>query len=146
MAWHLPFLTSNDAESSAMTEFFAGPRLGLTYYPTQPQPNETVNFYGRATGGSSPYIFKWSFGDGRIATGEMTAHQYRATGSYEVALSVTDAFNTTALSVTMINVSHIPISQIRPSFLSWLLGVIPMTITTASTLITVAGGCLSADS
>jgi len=142
MAWHLPFLTSNDAQSSTMTEFFMGPRLGLSYYPIHPQPNETVNFWGRATGGSSPYTFEWSFGDGRIDTGAMTTHQYRATGSYEVAMSVTDAFNTTALSVTTIIVSHVPISQVRPSFLSWLLGVIPTTITAASTLITVAGGLL----
>jgi phosphatidylinositol-3-phosphatase len=143
IAWHLPSLTSNDLEASAMTEFFADPSSGFSYSPSDPQPNITINFSGRAAGGSSPYSFSWSFGDGGIATGGMTSHEYMATGSYKVTLSVMDAFNNTALSVTTIDVSRASAPRVQPSFLYWLQGEIPMTIMAGASLITVAGGLLA---
>ena len=146
IAWHLPSLTSNDLEASAMTEFFSDPSSGFSYLPSNPQPNKTISFSGRAAGGSSPYSFNWSFGDGGIATGETTNHQYVTIGSYRVTLSVTDTFNNTALSATTIDISQPPAPRIQSSFLSWLQGEIPMTIMAGSSLIIVAGGLLASRS
>jgi len=146
IAWHLPSLTSNDLEASAMTEFFSDPSSGFSYLPSNPQPNKTISFSGRAAGGSSPYSFNWGFGDGGIATGETTSHQYVTIGSYRVTLSVTDTFNNTALSATTIDISQPPAPRIQSSFLSWLQGEIPMTIMAGSSLIIVAGGLLASRS
>src|SRR5207302_4608807 len=125
IAWHLPSLTYNDLEASAMTEFFSDPSSDFSYSPSNPQPNKTISFSGRAAGGSSPYSFNWSFGDGGIAAGGITSHEYVATGRYKVTLSVTDAFNNTASSVTTIDVSQALAPRVQPSFPYWLQGEIP---------------------
>ena len=44
-----------------------------------------------ATGGTAPYGYRWSFGDGTGATGAAVAHTYTAPATYLVRLVVTDA-------------------------------------------------------
>ena len=49
-------------------------------------------------------IYSWSFGDGTTGSGQVTSHQFRAVGTYQVTLTVTDvrgaqAFKTSAVVV-----------------------------------------------
>jgi PKD repeat protein len=49
-----------------------------------------VNFTGAASGGLSPFVYAWAFGDGLTSTSQNPSHTYAAAGTYTVNLTVTD--------------------------------------------------------
>src|SRR5256712_5554747 len=94
-SWNLPSLTSNDASATPMTEFFGTsppPTLSasFTYSPSSPQIGQAVSFTSSASGGSTPYTYSWSFGDGSTGTGSSPNHTYSSAGTLTVALTVKD--------------------------------------------------------
>ena len=94
-SWNLPSLTSNDASATPMTEFFGTsppPTLSasFTYSPSSPQIGQAVSFTSSASGGSTPYTYSWSFGDGSTGTGSSPKHTYSSAGTLTVALTVKD--------------------------------------------------------
>ena len=48
-------------------------------------------FTASASGGTSPFTFSWSFGDGSTGTGSLVTHTYSSAGSYTTALTVEDS-------------------------------------------------------
>jgi PKD repeat protein len=69
----------------------------------------SFQFTGSATGGTSPYTFAWSFGDGTSGSGASVTHVYRDNGSFTVTLTVTDATNPnqTAQDTAMVTVANV---------------------------------------
>ncbi len=59
-----------------------------------------------ATGGTEPYVYNWTFGDGSWAiAGATTSHTFAAVGTYQVNLTVTDVnllTNVTSVSVQVV--------------------------------------------
>src|SRR5436190_4029931 len=113
--WNLPSLTSNDASATPMTEFFGTsppPTLlaSFTYNPSSPQTGQTVSFTGSVSGGSSPYSYSWSFGDGSTGMGSSPQHTYSSAGTLTVALTVKDngSPQQTATSQQSLTVSGAP--------------------------------------
>ena len=51
----------------------------------------TVNFTGSASGGTAPYTFAWSFGDGATSSMQNPSHTFSSVGTFSVILSVTDS-------------------------------------------------------
>src|SRR6266487_4080591 len=93
--WNLASLTANDASAPPMTEFFGTsppPTLSasFTYSPSSPQIGQTVSFISSASGGTTPYTYSWSFGDGSTGTGSSPKHTYSSAGTLTVALTVKD--------------------------------------------------------
>jgi PKD repeat protein len=88
-SWELHPLTAWKLSSSSLVPDFS-------WAPAKPVQSQTVTFSGSASGGTSPYTFTWSFGDGSTATGNPASHAYAAQGSYPVTLTVTDANGKTA--------------------------------------------------
>lgn len=69
--------------------------------PTPANTRQTINFDASATADEGvPCLarctYAWTFGDNTSGTGMVTTHEYRATGSYSVTLTVTDARSTSA--------------------------------------------------
>src|SRR2546421_8068994 len=94
--WNLPSLTSNDASATPMTEFFGTPpppalSASFTYSPSSTQAGQPVMFTASASGGTSPFTFSLSFGDGSTGTGSLVTHTYSSAGSYTTALTVKDS-------------------------------------------------------
>jgi PKD repeat protein len=52
----------------------------------------------RAAAGRTIARYDWSFGDGETSSGSTTSHRYRATGTYQVSLTVTDDVGTEGTS------------------------------------------------
>src|SRR6266571_3618382 len=78
----------------------------FTYSPSSPQVGQTVSFTGSASGGTSPYSYSWSLGDGSTGTGSSATHAYSSTGSFPVVLTVKDSSSpqqttTTQQSITV---------------------------------------------
>src|SRR2546426_5464111 len=113
--WNLPSLTSNDASATPMTEFFGTsppPTLSasFTYSPSSPQRGQAVSFTGSVSGGSPPYSYSWSFGDGSTGMGSSPQHTYSSTGTPTVALTVKDngSLQQTTTSQQSLTVSGVP--------------------------------------
>jgi hypothetical protein len=68
----------------------SGLQASFTDGPSNPQPGQSINFAATASGGGSPYSFKWDFGDGGSGTGQTISHVYQRVGSYTTKLTVAD--------------------------------------------------------
>ncbi len=62
--------------------------------------NTAVQFTGSASGGTTPYTWAWTFGDGGTAVVQNPTHTYTTAGTYNVTLTVTDAVAGTATDTT----------------------------------------------
>jgi PKD repeat protein len=51
---------------------------------------EKVQFQAEVSGGTAPYSYQWSFGDGATSNLKSPDHSYKAAGTYTVSLAVTD--------------------------------------------------------
>jgi hypothetical protein len=79
----------------AITGYLAdahGPYYGLIDQPVQ--------FTGSAEGGTSPYIFHWTFGDGTSSEEQNPVHTYTTSENYTVKLTVTDSESIVASDTT----------------------------------------------
>lgn len=72
----------------------------FTWSPASPKTGETVTFTGTVSGGTSPYVFNWAFGDGSTGTGQTVTKTFVVSGSYVVVMNITDA------AATRFQVSH----------------------------------------
>jgi PKD repeat protein len=75
--------------------------------PTSGNLPLVVNFTDQSTG--SPTAWNWDFGDGAVSTQRHPSHQYAATGTYTVKLTVTSACNSDVMTkVNFITVNSVP--------------------------------------
>ncbi len=65
----------------------------------------SVQFAGRASGGSPPYAYLWTFGDGTVASLQDPAHTYLSAGTYTATFTVTDSNAVQASSSLSITVA-----------------------------------------
>ncbi len=70
-------------------DFFALPSVG-----------NNVTFVATLSGGTTPYRFLWTFGDGTTSTAGRPTHTYQTIGIYSVTLTVTDSSTPNAFIVT----------------------------------------------
>jgi len=63
----------------------------FSYAPASPLVGRQVMFTASANGGTIPYSFSWSFGDGSINSGSTATHVYSSAGTFNVTLIVTDS-------------------------------------------------------
>ncbi|MBN2415913.1 PKD domain-containing protein [bacterium] len=54
-----------------------------------------VRFDATGTGGSEPYTWSWTFGDGGVSSEQSPEHTYTAAGTYAAVLTVTDGASVT---------------------------------------------------
>jgi PKD repeat protein len=77
----------------------------MTASPTSGFAPLSVAFSGSASGGSSPYSYDWSFGDGQTSTVQSPSHTYLSAGSYTCTLIVTDSAGATSTRTGAITVT-----------------------------------------
>lgn len=71
-----------------------------------------VAFHGNGTGGTPPYQYAWSFGNGSVGSGPAVNHTFAA-GNYSVRLEITDHAGRTANATVDVNVSGPPTTPVR---------------------------------
>jgi len=77
----------------------------------------TVSFVGGAQGGSPPYTFSWTFGDGVTSTNQNPRHTYTSTGLFNVVLTVTDSRQNRSTTSLVIQVGGAGVQAPGPA--SW---------------------------
>jgi hypothetical protein len=70
------------------------------------ETGEDIQFTGFASGGTEPYTWAWTFGDGGTAAIQNPTHTYTAPGVYNVTLAVTDAATTTVTDTTTATITE----------------------------------------
>jgi PKD repeat protein len=111
--WGLPYITSVVSGDSSMSDIFGSITplplsATFTYLPATPIVSTPISFTAIASGGTAPYTYAWSFGDGGTSTGVTATHTYSTTGAYSVTLSVTDLVSGSAKSTQTITIAPIP--------------------------------------
>ena len=74
--------------------------------PYNGEVGEEIQFTGTATGGTPPYTWTWTFGDGGTATTQNPKHAYTAPGVFNVTLTVTDNASATASAETYATITQ----------------------------------------
>lgn len=75
---------------------------------TNVNTGEEITFTDRPSGGTTPYSYQWSFGDGSLSDQKSPSHTYNKAGFYSVSLKVTD---NKSLSATETKKSYINVTQ-----------------------------------
>jgi len=83
--------------------------------PTSGPHPLSVTVSASLTGGTPPYAYGWSFGDGSNASGAGATHVYTVHGTYQVLLRVTDHDNATAVAAATVKVDPV---QEKPTVLN----------------------------
>lgn len=80
-------------------------KVTITASPLTGYAPLTVNFHVTVEGGSQPYSYSWSFGDGSTSTLQNPTHTYQTQGNYTASLTVTDAKGNSATGSVRISVT-----------------------------------------
>src|SRR5216117_2876582 len=82
--------------------------VSFSYSPSSPEEGQQVAFTSSASGGTAPYSFSWSFGDGNSSTSNPATHMYSLLGSTTVSLNVTYASGLKASSSQSVSIASAP--------------------------------------
>jgi PKD repeat protein len=74
--------------------------------PYSGEIDQPIHFTGTAYGGTPPYTWEWTFGDGGSSTNQNSDHIYKVAGKYNVTLTVTDVNSTVATSTTTATITE----------------------------------------
>jgi PKD repeat protein len=78
---------------------------GIIASPTSGKTPLEVSFTGTASGGVTPYSYRWVFGDGGTSTAKNPSHTYSSPGSFTAVFTVTDSQSNQDSASISINVT-----------------------------------------
>jgi len=115
------FSSNGASEAGDAYEFLTGfQTIALaavgTFQPQSADIGQSVTFTCNASGGSPPYSYSWTFGDGSTANGEIVIHSYSSSGTVHVVCTVTDDLQNTYLSTTPLTIYSDPSVSVPAAF------------------------------
>lgn len=99
--------------TAAATYVASEPNLtaNVSEWPVSDPSSRQFVFSGSAGGGTAPYSFRWTFGDGSNASeGAVVVHSFSGPGVYRAVLTVSDGRNSTARAAAEIDLAPPPLS------------------------------------
>lgn len=115
-------LNAQDADGNTATFQLNVPVLPLvvvvfTSTPGSPDAGRSVSFASSVSGGSSPYTYAWTFGDGGTSATAGPTHVYTLAGNYTVYLTVIDSVPVSSTAEAVVTVNPVPVATISVGFL-----------------------------
>jgi len=101
-------LAGQNASAFASVAVNARPTAVATIVPTSPTVGSSVGLFASLTGGTGPFTYAWTLGDGTTASTATVAHTYSSAGPYKVSLVVTDSVGQSAFSNVSLSVGSAP--------------------------------------
>src|SRR6266571_2471801 len=92
--------------SSSIFAATAPPKATITFSPSSPAAGYPVTLNATSSGGTAPYTFAWTFGDGTNGTGNPASHTFASGGSYNVTVAIRDSTGAIILTYKIINVKY----------------------------------------
>jgi PKD repeat protein len=86
------------------------PTVSISVLPGSPVAGAPVSLVPSVAGGTSPFTFAWTLGDGSTNSSPYVVHTYASSGSYTVKLEVTDAVGASANTTVVVAVAAAPSS------------------------------------
>lgn len=95
---------------SASASVYVNPALSVTANatPASPANGSWVAFSSTVIGGTGPFTYAWTLGDGATSTSASLGHAYGRTGTYTVSVNVTDAAGVTQGTTFQVTVKAAP--------------------------------------
>src|SRR5256886_16461757 len=81
------------------------PTAAITFSPSSPAAGYPVPLNVTSSGGTAPYTFAWTFGDGTNGTGNPAIHTFASGGSYNVTVTIKDSAGALVRSYKIIYVN-----------------------------------------
>ena len=105
------FTTGNEWQPGMLTSsIFSAvaqpPTAALTFSPSSPAAGYPVTLNTTSSGGTAPYTFAWTFGDGINGTGNPAIHTFASGGSYNVTVAIRDSTGAIIRTYMVINVKY----------------------------------------
>ena len=97
------------ANGSTIVSVNAAPVVFLSASTLNATTTEPDQFFATPIGGTAPYSYRWTFGDGGVGTGRTPSHTFASAGSDVVDVTLTDARG--AVATASLNVT------VQPEFL-----------------------------
>ncbi len=85
-----------------------GPAVTAVASATLGDAPMTVTFNAAASGGTSPYTYAWTFGDGATGSGTPVTHTYTQAGSYPAEVTATDGVGSQGTYSVIVTVNSPP--------------------------------------
>src|SRR5205809_2025256 len=82
------------------------PTSVLTFSPSSPAAGYPVTLNATSSGGTAPYTFAWTIGDGINGTGNPAIHTFASGGSYNVTVAIRVSFFKIMTAYEIINVKY----------------------------------------
>ena len=82
------------------------PAAAVTFSPPSPAAGYPITLNVTSTGGTAPYTFAWTFGDGTNGTGNPASHTFASGGSYNVTVAIRDSTGAIIRTYKIINVKY----------------------------------------
>src|SRR2546430_11469271 len=76
------------------------------FQPPSPAAGYPVTLNTTSSGGTAPYTFAWTFGDGINGTGNPAIHTFASGGSSNAAVALWDSTGATIRTYTITNVTY----------------------------------------
>lgn len=95
------------------------PSVSVTASSTSGPAPLTVNFSAPVQGGSAPFSFHWTFGDGGTSTVQNPAHIYLSPGTYTAMVTVSDSHARTATASVTVTVTGPPPLNFFEADVNW---------------------------
>jgi len=80
------------------------PTAAITLTPSSPAAGYPVTLNATSSGGTAPYTFVWTFGDGINGTGNPAIHTFASYASYNVTVTIKDSTGAAILAYRIIDV------------------------------------------
>ena len=105
------FTTGDEWQSGMLTSSILAPvaqppTAVLTFSPSSPAAGYPVTLNATSSGGTAPYTFAWTFGDGINGTGNPAIHTFASGGSYNVTVAIRDSTGAIIRTYKIINVKY----------------------------------------
>jgi PKD repeat protein len=84
------------------------PTATIVLPATEPYSGSATAITALVSGGSPPFTLAWTLGDGTSAVGATVNHTYAASGSYSIALTVTDSVGVAVSAKATLTVQSVP--------------------------------------